>query len=59
MCFWGSGKNEKKKFEIGDRVEIRGAIGYVIDRNGDYYIIRTLSGELRDGHVSEIRPCYM
>ena len=21
MSFWGSGKNEKKKFEIGDRVE--------------------------------------
>ena len=59
MSFWGSRKDEKKKFEIGDRVEIRGAIAYVIDRNGDYYIIRTLSGELRDGHVSEIRRCYM
>lgn len=59
MSFWGSIKDEKKKFEIGDRVEIREAIGYVIDRNGDYYIIRTLSGELRDGHVSKIRPCYM
>ena len=54
-----SDEDEKKKFEIGDRVEIREAIGYVIDRNGDYYIIRTLSGELRDGHVSKIRPCYM
>lgn len=59
MGFFTSNNNEKLK--IGDRVRIkyRGEEGYIIDKNGDLYMVSVKNGEFVDSYTeNDLEKCW-
>jgi len=49
------------EFKIGDRVRVkyRGQEGYIIDKNGDLYMVSINNGEIVDSYYArDLEKCY-
>ena len=54
-------KNNSDKFKIGDRVRVkyRGQEGYIIDKNGDLYMVSINNGQIVDSYsVNDLEKCW-
>ena len=59
MSLFSSNTNDK--FKIGDRVRIkyRGQEGYIMDKNGDLYMVSINNGQVVDSYsADELEKCW-
>lgn len=53
--------NENEKFKIGDRVRVkyRGQEGYIIDKNGNLYMVSLNDGQYVDSYTADqLEKCW-
>ena len=53
--------NKNEKFKIGDRVRVkyRGQEGYIIDKNGDLYMVSINNGQVVDSYsANDLEKCW-
>ena len=53
--------NNSVKFKIGDRVRVkyRGQEGYIIDKNGDLYMVSINNGQVVDSYsANDLEKCW-
>lgn len=57
----GSSNNSNDGFRIGDRVRVkyRGQEGYIIDKNGNLYMVSINNGQIVDSYfASDLEKCW-
>ena len=55
------GSSSNNKFQIGDKVRVkyRGQEGYIIDKNGNYYMVSINNGQIVDSYLaSDLEKCW-
>lgn len=53
--------NNSDKFKIGDRVRVKyiGQEGYIIDKNGDLYMVSINNGQVVDSYsANDLEKCW-